>query len=102
MFAKEQGGSETVSVYLQQPEKFIGCVMASYRSMLSATSTYVDAYVTHTWTKRISLQATFPANQEIVIRCTMSVRTLSKPTLRSVGKKTRDKRVEGNGRERVK
>lgn len=29
-------------------EKFMGCVMASYLSMLSATSTYVDEYVTTT------------------------------------------------------
>jgi hypothetical protein len=32
---------------LQLPEKFMGCVMASYRSMLSATNTYVDEYVTN-------------------------------------------------------
>lgn len=34
-------------------EKFIGCVMASYLSMLSATSTYVDEYVTTTWNSRV-------------------------------------------------
>jgi hypothetical protein len=34
------------NAYLQLPEKFIGCVMASYRSILSATSTYVEEYVT--------------------------------------------------------
>ncbi|EDS26675.1 conserved hypothetical protein [Culex quinquefasciatus] len=32
---------------------------------------------------RITLQATFPASHEMVIRCTMSVSTLSRPTLRS-------------------
>ena len=32
--------------YLQLPVKFMGWVMASYLSMLSATSTYVEPYVT--------------------------------------------------------
>uniref|UniRef100_A0A8W7P2G9 Uncharacterized protein n=1 Tax=Anopheles coluzzii TaxID=1518534 RepID=A0A8W7P2G9_ANOCL len=66
-----------------QPEKFIGCVMASYRSMLSATSTYVDAYVTQTWTKRIALQAALPARHTTVMRQMMSVSTFSSPTQRS-------------------
>ena len=57
--------------------------MASYRSMLSATSTYVDAYVTQTWTKRIALQAALPARHTTVMRQMMSVSTFSSPTQRS-------------------
>jgi hypothetical protein len=30
------------NAYLQLPEKFMGCVIASYLSILSATSTYVE------------------------------------------------------------
>lgn len=36
-------------MYLQLPEKFIGLVIASRRSKLSATKTYVDEYVTTAW-----------------------------------------------------
>lgn len=62
----------------------MGCVMASYRSMLSATRTYVDAYVTLACRNFITLQATFPARHEIVIRQMMSVNTFNSPTLKSV------------------
>lgn len=73
-------------MYLHDPEKFIGCVIASYLSMLKATNTYVDAYMTHACKNRMNLQAIFPARHDTVIRQIMSVRTLSNPTERSVAK----------------
>lgn len=71
-------------LHSHEPEKFIGRVMASYRSILNATKTYVDAYVTHAWINRTNLHATFPARHEIVIRQIISIRTLKIPTNRSV------------------
>lgn len=64
-------------------EKFMGCVIASYLSMLMATSTYVEEYVTHTCEKRMTLQARLPARHEIVMRHMISVSTFSRPTKRS-------------------
>ena len=68
-------------------EKFIGCVIASYRSILSATRTYVDAYVTKHWINLINLHAKLPACHVTVIRHIMSVRTFNRPTLKSVDEK---------------
>lgn len=68
-------------------EKFIGCVIASYRSILSATRTYVDAYVTKHWINLINLHAKLPASHVTVIRHIMSVRTFNRPTLKSVDEK---------------
>lgn len=65
-------------------EKFMGCVIASYLSMLMATSTYVEEYVTHTCEKRMTLQARLPARHEIVMRHMISVSTFSRPTKRSL------------------
>lgn len=67
-------------------EKFIGCVIASYRSILSATRTYVDAYVTRHWMNLINLHAKLPATHVTVIRQIISVSTFSKPTLKSVNR----------------
>lgn len=60
--------------------------MASYLSMLKATKTYVEEYVTQTWENRMTLQATFPALHEIVILQIMSVKTFNSPTDRSENK----------------
>lgn len=68
----------------------MGWVIASYLSMLMATSTYVEEYVTHTCEKRITLQARFPARHEIVMRHIMSVSTLSSPTKRSARGRERE------------
>lgn len=68
-------------------EKFIGCVIASYRSILRATRTYVDAYVTKHCINLINLHAKLPACHVTVMRHIMSVKTFSKPTLRSVYEK---------------
>lgn len=57
--------------------------MASYLSIESATSTYVDEYVTTACMNRMILQSTFPAYHAMVIRHTMSVDTLISPTDRS-------------------
>jgi hypothetical protein len=51
--------------------------------MLSETSTNVELYVTVTSTKRISLQAIFPARHDTVSRQMISVSTFSRPTSRS-------------------
>lgn len=68
---------------LQQLEKFMGCVMASYRSMLSATRTYVDAYVVIHCRNFITLHATLPASHVTVNLHMMSTNTLNRPTLKS-------------------
>lgn len=69
--------------HLHDPEKFMGCVMASYRSILNATNTYVEAYVTLTCMNRMNLHARFPARQETVTRQMMSVSTFRRPTHKS-------------------
>lgn len=58
--------------------------MASYLSIDNATKTYVDEYVTTACKNLINLQRIFPACHATVIRHTMSVETLIKPTARSV------------------
>lgn len=78
-----------INLYLQQLEKFIGCVMASYRSMLSATRTYVDAYVVMHCKNLMTLHATLPASHVTVNLHTISTKTLNKPTLKS-GKQIRE------------
>lgn len=74
---------KAINLYLQQLEKFIGCVMASYRSMLSATKTYVDAYVVMHCKNLMTLHATLPASHVTVNLHMISTRTLNKPTLKS-------------------
>lgn len=61
--------------------------------MLSATSTYVDAYVVMHWMNFIILHAKLPASHETVIRHEISTRTLKRPTLRSVRERERGEKT---------